>query len=80
MVHLSATRYSCIAILRVSVVSFASITFYVPSQLVFIVYFVMIQSGNFWIQPRSLFRYFILERLGCLTPMIFITVLASYSI
>jgi hypothetical protein len=37
MVQLSATRCSCIAILWVSVVSFAAITLYVASQLVFIV-------------------------------------------
>jgi hypothetical protein len=37
MVHLSATRCSCIAILRVSLVSFAAITLCVASQRVFIV-------------------------------------------
>jgi hypothetical protein len=37
MVQLSATRYSCIAILRVSLVSFAAITLCVASQGVFIV-------------------------------------------
>jgi hypothetical protein len=42
MVQLSATRCSCIAILYVSLVSFASITLCVASQRVFIVvvYFV----------------------------------------
>jgi hypothetical protein len=38
-------------------VSFAAITLRVASQLVFIfviVYFVMTQSGNFWIFPRIL--------------------------
>jgi hypothetical protein len=44
---------SCIAILRVSLVSFAFITLCVPSQRVFIfVYFGIDQSGNFWIHPR----------------------------
>jgi hypothetical protein len=41
-------------------VSFASITLCVASQRVFIVviYFVMTQSGNFWIHPRnSLHRF-----------------------
>jgi hypothetical protein len=55
MVQLSATRCSCIAILWVSLVSFAAITLRVASQRVFIivvVYFVMTQSGNFWIHPR----------------------------
>jgi hypothetical protein len=33
-------------------VSFAAITLCVTCQLVFIVYFVMTQSGNFWIHPR----------------------------
>jgi hypothetical protein len=37
MVQLSATRYSCIAILWVSIVSFAAITLCVASQQVFIV-------------------------------------------
>jgi hypothetical protein len=55
MVPLAATRCSCIAILWVSIVSFAAITLCVASQWVFIVvsvYFVMTQSGNFWIHPR----------------------------
>jgi hypothetical protein len=45
--------------------SFAAITLYVASQRVFIVvsvYFVMTQSGNFWIHPRirsDLKRYII---------------------
>jgi hypothetical protein len=44
MVQLSATRCSCIAILWVSLVSFAAITFCVASQGVFIavsVYFII---------------------------------------
>jgi hypothetical protein len=44
MVQLSATRYSCIAILWVSLVSFATITLCIDSQQVFIVvsvYFVI---------------------------------------
>jgi hypothetical protein len=55
MVQLSATRCSCKAILSVSLVSFAAITLCVASQQVFVpvsVYFVMTQSGNFWIHPR----------------------------
>jgi hypothetical protein len=54
MVQLCATRCSCIAILSVSLVSFVAITLCVASQRVFIVtvYFVMTQSGNFWIHPR----------------------------
>jgi hypothetical protein len=52
MVQLSATRCSCISILWVSLVSFTAITLCFASQRVFIVdvvYFVMTQSGNFWI-------------------------------
>jgi hypothetical protein len=55
MVQLSATRCSCIAILWVSLVSFAAITLCVASQQVFIavsICFVMTQSGIFWIHPR----------------------------
>jgi hypothetical protein len=55
MVQLSATRCICIAVLWVSLVSFAAISLCVASQRVFIasvVYFVMTQSGNFWIHPR----------------------------
>jgi hypothetical protein len=53
MVQLSAKMCSCIAILWVSLVSFAAITLCVASQRVFIVvHFVMTQSGNFWIHPR----------------------------
>jgi hypothetical protein len=54
MLQLSATRCSCIAILRVGLVSFAAITLCVASQRVLIVvYFVMTQSGNFWIHART---------------------------
>jgi hypothetical protein len=60
MVQPSAIRCSCIAILWVSLVSFAAITLCVASQRVFVViYFVMTQSGNFWIYPR-IFRTFTL--------------------
>jgi hypothetical protein len=54
MVQLSATRYSCIAILWVSLVSFAATTLCVASQRVFIVvvYFVMTRSEKFWIYTR----------------------------
>jgi hypothetical protein len=43
MVQLSATRYSCIAILCVSPVNFAAITLCVDSQrvLIVVIYFVM---------------------------------------
>jgi hypothetical protein len=53
IVQLSATRCSSIAILWVSLASFAAITLCVASQRVFIVvgYFVMTQSENFWIHP-----------------------------
>jgi hypothetical protein len=56
MVQLSATRCICIAIFWVSLASFAAITLCVASQRVFIVvsvYFIMSQSGNFWIHPRT---------------------------
>jgi len=49
MVQLSAT----IAILWVSLVSFAAITLCVASQRVFVVYFVMTLFGNFWIYPST---------------------------
>jgi hypothetical protein len=55
MVQLSASRCSCIAILRVSLVSFAAITLRVASQLVFIavsVYFIIDSVRNFWTRPR----------------------------
>jgi hypothetical protein len=58
MVQLSATRCSCIAILWASLVSFSAITLCVASQRVFIVvsvYFVITQSGNFWIHPLCRF-------------------------
>jgi len=41
MVQLSVTRCSCIAILWVNLVSIVTITLYVASQRVFIVYFVI---------------------------------------
>jgi hypothetical protein len=44
MVQLSATRYSCIAILWASLVSFAAIIFCVASQRVFIVVYFVIGS------------------------------------
>jgi hypothetical protein len=56
MLQLSATKCSCIAILWVSIVSFAAITLCVASQRVFIiviVYFIMTESGNFWIHRRT---------------------------
>jgi hypothetical protein len=56
MARLSATRCNCITIFWVSLVSFAVITLCVASQRVFIVisvYFVITQSGNFWIHSHS---------------------------
>jgi hypothetical protein len=53
MVQLSATRCSCIAILWVSLVSFAVITLCVASQRVFIFISVSMYSGIFWIHPRT---------------------------
>jgi len=53
MAKLSATRRNCIAILWVSPVRFTAITLSVAPQRMFIVvYFVLTQSGNFWINPR----------------------------
>jgi len=55
MVQFYTIRFSYIATLWVSLVSFAAITLCVASQRVFIfvrVYFVMTQSGNFWIHRR----------------------------
>jgi hypothetical protein len=55
MVQLSATRCSCIAILWVSLMSFATITHCVASQWEFIVahiYFIVTQFGNLWIHPH----------------------------
>jgi hypothetical protein len=54
MVQLSAKRCSCIAILWVSLVSFATITLCVTSQRVFIIVVISLstQSGDFWIHPR----------------------------
>jgi hypothetical protein len=58
IIQLSTTRCSCIAILWVSPVSFATIALCVASQWVFVVvYFVVTQSGNFWIRPRMYFSY-----------------------
>jgi hypothetical protein len=50
MVQLSATRCSCIAILSVSLVSFAAITLCVASHRVFI------RSFRYWLSPET-FRY-----------------------
>jgi hypothetical protein len=55
MVLLSDTRCSCIVILWVSLVSFATITLCIASQRVFIVvYFVMTQSGKLLVTPSYL--------------------------
>jgi hypothetical protein len=56
MVQLFVTRCNCIAILSVSLVSFAAITFCVASQRVFTVVISLTQSGNFWIHPCITFR------------------------
>jgi hypothetical protein len=56
MLQLSAIVCNCIAILWVSLVSFAAITLCVASQRVFIVVVSLsTQSGNFWIQPRNFY-------------------------
>jgi hypothetical protein len=52
MVQLSATRYSCIAILWVSLMSFVAITLCVTSRRVSIFVYLSTQSGEFWIHPR----------------------------
>jgi hypothetical protein len=55
MVQLYASRCSCIAILWVSLVSFAAITLCVASQRMFFSLLLLMmstQSGNFWIHPR----------------------------
>jgi len=58
MLQLSVTRCSCIAILRVSLVSFVAITICNASQRVFIVIISLsTQSGNFSIHPRLSMRY-----------------------
>jgi hypothetical protein len=57
MVQFSGTRCSCSATLWVSLVSFAAITLYVPSQLVFIS--LSTQYGNFWIHPRTYVHIYI---------------------
>jgi hypothetical protein len=55
MLQLPATRCSCIAILWVSLVSFAAITLYVSSQRVIpkvYIYFVNDSIRKIWINPR----------------------------
>jgi hypothetical protein len=62
MVQLSASGCSCIAILWVSLVSFAIITLCVASEWVFIVvrvHFIMTQSGNFWIHDHTSTRPYV---------------------
>jgi hypothetical protein len=54
MVQLSAIRCNYIAILWVSLVSFAAITLCTASQHVFIVISLSTQSGIFWIYPRKI--------------------------
>jgi hypothetical protein len=49
MVQFSATRYSCISVLWVSLVSFAAITLCVASQRVFIVAAVVL----LWLSPET---------------------------
>jgi hypothetical protein len=77
MVQLSATRFTCIAILWVRLVSFAAITLCIASQRVFIVvvvvYFVITRSGNFWINPRILQSSTIWNSM-CVSTMLSVTV------
>jgi hypothetical protein len=60
MVQLSATRCSCIAILWVSLVSFAAITLYVASQRVFIVVYFVIDSVRKLLDTPSYMYYLLL--------------------
>jgi len=60
MVQLFAIKCSCIAILWVSLLNFATITLCVASQRVFGVDFVMTQSGNVWINPRISLPFFMI--------------------
>jgi hypothetical protein len=62
IVQLSATRFSFITISWVSLVRFAAITLCVASQRVIAkvsLYFVMTQSGNFWIHLRTVLCKFL---------------------
>jgi hypothetical protein len=72
MVELSASKCSCVAILWVSLVSFATITLCVASQRVFIVVVISLstQTGNFWIHPRIC----ITHALFCYPPWVHDTV------
>jgi hypothetical protein len=56
LLQLSATRCSCIAILWVSLVSFAAITICVSSQRVLFTS-LSTQSGNFWSHHRIVLSY-----------------------
>jgi hypothetical protein len=57
MIQLPATRCSCIAILWVSLVSFAAITLCVASQRVFIIVdFVIDSVRKIWTHPRIFFK------------------------
>jgi hypothetical protein len=56
MAQLSATSCSCVTILWVSLVRFATITLCDASEWMFIavsLYSIMTQSGNFWIYPHA---------------------------
>jgi hypothetical protein len=58
-------------------VSFAAITLFVASQRVFVavVYFVMTQSGNFWIHPRVRVR-----QMGFrISAVLFVEVLPAFA-
>jgi hypothetical protein len=73
MVQLSATRCSCIAVLRVILVSFAAITLCVASQRVFIVvslYFVIDSVRKLLVTPSYKFHI----HLQILTEIIFVVV------
>jgi hypothetical protein len=76
MAQLSATRWSCIAIWWVSLVSFAATNLCVASQRVFIVLLLFIslstRSGNFWIHLRtnvhSIFNFFFFYPVSIQVP------------
>jgi len=77
MVHLSAVRCSCIAILWVSLVSFAAVTLCVASQRVYnvvSVHFLIDSVRKIWIHPRIFSDSWRNERtLPVVTTWIFIT-------
>jgi hypothetical protein len=62
MIQLSANRCSCIAILRVSLVSFAAITLCVASDRVFIVAVIVIDSVQILLDTSS---YLLIVMTNC---------------